>query len=77
MNTNMNTNTSANMNMNTRTIMNMNVKMNMTKYKYISKPPAQGSIYWKIPPPCGGWEISADVMWGKKYKKAKRKRRKM
>jgi hypothetical protein len=33
----------------------------------------QGSIYWKIPPP-GGGEISADVNWGKKYEKVKRKR---
>jgi hypothetical protein len=35
----------------------------------------QGSIYWKIPPPpWGGGEISADVIWGKKYEKVKRKR---
>jgi hypothetical protein len=27
--------------------------------------------------PRGGGEISADVIWGKKYEKAKRKRRKM
>jgi hypothetical protein len=32
-----------------------------------------GSIYWKIPPG-GRGEISADVTWGKKYEKAKRKR---
>ncbi len=31
-------------------------------------------IYWKIPPPLGGGGISADVIWGKKYEKAKRKR---
>jgi hypothetical protein len=46
-----------------------------------SSPPKQtvlqGSIYWKIPPPPGGREISADVIWGKKYEKAKRKRWKM
>jgi hypothetical protein len=36
---------------------------------------SQGPIYWKIPPPLGGVEkISADVIWGKKYEKAKRKR---
>ncbi len=35
----------------------------------------QGSIYWKISPP--GREISADVIWGKKYEKVKRKRGKM
>jgi hypothetical protein len=29
------------------------------------------------PPPGGGGEISADVIWGKKYEKAKRKRGKM
>jgi hypothetical protein len=29
------------------------------------------------PPPRGGGEISDDVIWGKKYEKAKRKRRKM
>jgi hypothetical protein len=34
----------------------------------------QGPIYWKIPPPPGGGEISANVIWGKKYEKAKRKR---
>jgi hypothetical protein len=35
----------------------------------------QGSIYWKIPLPPGGEEkISADVIWGKKYEKVKRKR---
>jgi hypothetical protein len=28
-------------------------------------------------PPGGGGEISADVIWGKKYEKTKRKRRKM
>jgi hypothetical protein len=33
----------------------------------------QGPIYWKIPP-VGGGGISADVIWGKKYDKAKRKR---
>jgi hypothetical protein len=33
----------------------------------------QGPTYWKItPPPWAG--ISADVIWGKKYEKAKRKR---
>jgi hypothetical protein len=36
----------------------------------------QGSIFWKIPPP-GGEKISADVIWGKKYEKAKRKKGKM
>jgi hypothetical protein len=36
----------------------------------------QGSIYWKIPPPPLWGEISADVIWGKKFEKAKRKRRK-
>jgi hypothetical protein len=36
----------------------------------------QGSIFWKIPPPRGGG-ISANVIWGKKYEKAKRKRGKM
>jgi hypothetical protein len=34
----------------------------------------QGSIYWKIPPPPLGGEISADVIWGKKYGKVKKKR---
>jgi hypothetical protein len=29
------------------------------------------------PPPWGGEKISADVIWGKKYEKAKRKRGKM
>jgi hypothetical protein len=33
----------------------------------------QGSIYWIIPPPRGGEKISVDVIWGKKYEKAKRK----
>jgi hypothetical protein len=28
-------------------------------------------------PPQGGRKISADVIWGKKYEKAKRKKRKM
>jgi hypothetical protein len=28
-------------------------------------------------PPGGGGKISADVIWGKKYEKAKRKREKM
>jgi hypothetical protein len=37
---------------------------------------SQGPIYWKILPPWGGG-ISADVIWGKKYEKAKRKRGKM
>jgi hypothetical protein len=39
----------------------------------------QGSIYRKIspPPPLGGGEITADVIWEKKYEKGKRKRRKM
>ncbi len=38
----------------------------------------QGSIYWKIrPPPGGGGEISADVIWEKQYEKRKRKRGKM
>jgi hypothetical protein len=47
------------------------------------------SILWQIsrntgvyilentPPPGGGEKISADVIWGKKYEKAKRKRGKM
>jgi hypothetical protein len=35
----------------------------------------QRSIYWKIHPPPGG--ESADVIWGKKYEKVKRKRGKM
>ncbi len=34
----------------------------------------QGSIYWKIPPPPLGGKISADVIWGKKYEKGKRKK---
>jgi hypothetical protein len=34
---------------------------------------SQGSIFWKIPPPPRG-KISADVIWGKKYEKAKRKK---
>ncbi len=35
-------------------------------------------IQGKIPlTPGGGGEISADVIWGKKYEKAKKKRRKM
>jgi hypothetical protein len=33
----------------------------------------QGPIYWEIPPPPGGGEISANVIWGKKYEKGKRK----
>jgi hypothetical protein len=33
-------------------------------------------MYWKIPPPLGG-KISADVIWGKKYEKAKIKIGKM
>jgi hypothetical protein len=33
-----------------------------------------GVIYWKIPP-WGG--ISANIIWGKKYEKANRKRGKM
>jgi hypothetical protein len=37
----------------------------------------QGSIYWKIPPSQGGGGISAHVIWGKKYEKAKRKRGKI
>jgi hypothetical protein len=38
----------------------------------------QGSIYWKIhPPPSGGGEISAHLIWGKKYEIGKRKRGKM
>ncbi len=37
--------------------------------------PMQGSIFWKIPPPPrGGGKISADVIWGKKYEKAKIKK---
>jgi hypothetical protein len=36
----------------------------------------QGPIYWKIHPGRGG-RISADVILGKKYEKAKRKRGKM
>jgi hypothetical protein len=36
----------------------------------------QGSIYWKITPTPQG-KISADVIWGEKYEKAKRKRGKM
>jgi hypothetical protein len=31
----------------------------------------------KYLPPWGGGEISADVIWGKKYEKARRKRVKM
>jgi hypothetical protein len=31
-------------------------------------------ILENTPPPLGGGEISADVIWGKKYEKAKRKR---
>jgi hypothetical protein len=31
----------------------------------------------KTPPPGGRGEISADVIWGKKYEKVKRKKRKM
>jgi hypothetical protein len=40
----------------------------------------QGPIYWKIPThplPWGVGKISGDVIWGKKYEKAKRKRGKM
>ncbi len=34
----------------------------------------QGPLYWKIPPPPPGeGGISADIIWGKKYEKAKRK----
>jgi hypothetical protein len=36
----------------------------------------QGSILENTPPPPRG-EISADDIWGKKYEKTKRKRRKM
>jgi hypothetical protein len=31
-------------------------------------------ILENTPPPLGGREISADVIWGKKYEKGKRKR---
>jgi hypothetical protein len=44
------------------------------KIKYKNR---QGPIYWKIPPPPRGGKISADVIWGKKYEKVKRKRGKM
>jgi hypothetical protein len=33
-----------------------------------------GLYIGKYPPPLGGGEISADVIWGKKYEKAKRKK---
>jgi hypothetical protein len=33
----------------------------------------KGSIFWKIPPG-GGGGIPVDVIWGKKYEKAKRKK---
>ncbi len=36
----------------------------------------RGLYIGKYPPP-GGGEISADVIWGKKYEKAKRKRGKI
>ncbi len=43
-----------------------------------SLPYARGLYNGKYPPPLGGGEkISADVIWGKKYEKAKRKRGKM
>jgi hypothetical protein len=38
--------------------------------------PGSRGLYIGKYPPLGG-EISADVIWGKKYEKAKRKRRKM
>jgi hypothetical protein len=41
-----------------------------------SWPDYRGLYLGKYPPPLGGG-ISADVMWGKKYKKVKRKRGKM
>jgi hypothetical protein len=38
----------------------------------------RGLYFGKYPPPPGGREkISADVIWGKKYEKAKRKKGKM
>jgi hypothetical protein len=37
----------------------------------------RGLYIGKDPPPRGGGGISADVIWGKKYEKWKRKRRKM
>ncbi len=41
----------------------------------------QGSKYWRIPNtpplPSGGGEILANVIWGEKYEKAKRKRGEM
>jgi hypothetical protein len=40
----------------------------------LSRVPCRGLYIGKYPPPPGGGKISANVIWGKKYKKVKRKR---
>jgi hypothetical protein len=45
--------------------------------KQLAKLIARGLYIGKYPPPPGGGEISAEVIWGKKYETVKRKRGKM
>ncbi len=49
----------------------------MTRKKRVTVPEAGVYILENTPPPGGGNGISADVIWGKKYEKVKRKKGKM